>query len=379
MQSGSLAQSNLTSGPNNRKIALTNADSWLGCRTACQLAQELEKKCEDVQLVCMVRKTEHLDKLKKFKNVHIEKVDYEDEKSLEKAFRGVSCTILFPEMDERRAKYARHVIQAMKNQHVKSCMLISVQNAGDSSSHLKEIQSFHEIEKEVQQHSEGYLILRKSILNQWFFLWAPIVQERGEFPISTTKQCEMVPLDVCDLICAIQTIVVDKCRQSHQAGSTELFNFGQYTNKVYTLTGPQKITAERLVEELRDVTGEKIKIKEVSREELKKYFESLRKRSGEFHDDGEGGVDADMHQDLLDRSLASAGSDDHSDDDDRDDHHRFMPNEAAINLLLDELELVRKGESGFVSGDLEKITGHSGRTTREFLRKEKDAFKPRRN
>ncbi|KAG0321213.1 hypothetical protein BGZ99_004066 [Dissophora globulifera] len=379
MQSGSFAQSNMTPGPNNRKIALTNADSWLGCRTACQLAQELKKKCEDVQLVCMVRKTEHLDKLKKFKNVHIEKVDYEDEKSLEKAFRGVSCTIIFPEMDEHRAKYARHVIQAMKNQHVKSCMLISVQNAGDSSSHLKEIQSFHEIEKEVQQHSEGYLILRKSILNQWFFLWAPIVQERGEFPISTTKQCEMVPLDVCDLICAIQTIVVDKCRQGYQAGSTDFFNFGQYMNKVYTLTGPQKITAERLVEELRDVTGEKIKIKEVSREELKKYFESLRKRRDEFHEDGEGGVDTDMHQDLLDRSLASAGSDDHSDNDDRDDHHRLMPNEAAINLLLDELELVRKGESGFVSGDLEKITGHSGRTTREFLRKEKDAFKPHRN
>ncbi|KAI8598029.1 hypothetical protein EDD21DRAFT_446532 [Dissophora ornata] len=401
------------------RIGLTNVDSWLGCCTAYHLAEELEKKCKDVQLVCLARKIEHLDRLKKYKNVRLEKVDYDDENSLEKALRGVRCAILIPEVDERRAKYARNVLQAMKNQDVKSCMLISVEGAGESSSHLKEISSYHEIEKDVKQHCECYIILRASILDQCFLLWAPIVKKRAEFPISTTKQCEMVPIDVCDLVCAIETIVVNECRhgeslaeissaqeqelsfspsqpqpQQHQQAdneeeqqvdSNEYYGFGQHKNKIYTLTGPQKITPESLVHELSEVTGKQIEVKEVSREELKKYFESLKKRENMSDDfqDSEGHW-CQWCSDLLASSsqysaVTITSGDYQRDHDDHGDHHHIVPNEAAINLLLDELELIRKGEAGLVSGDLEKITGEHGKSIKDFLRKEKDAFKPHRD
>ncbi|KAI1316072.1 hypothetical protein EDD11_010461 [Mortierella claussenii] len=396
---------------NVKKVVITNVDSWLGCCAAYHLAQELEKKCKGVEIICFAHKTEHLDKLKKFKNVRIHKADYESRESLEKGLHGVCLTVLIPEQDDRRVKMAKNVLEAMKSQRVKSLILISVEGAGESSSNLKEIASYHEIEKHIENHCDCYVILRKSFLNQCFMLWAPIVQEKGEFPISTDKDSEMAPLDMCDLLCAIDKLVVDCCHHKEsrnlEAGSSQLQSqesqqpshpethgsqqqqtrnedeydtFDKHKNKVYTLTGPQKITPERIVQELNDITGEKIKLKQVSREELQKYLQTLKKRE----DDGNTtDIDVDWCYSLLQASYETKRRYDHNDGDrghlgDGDhhrNHHHFAPNDATINLILDELELVKQGDAGFVSGDLEKLTGHSGKTIKDFLRKEKDAFR----
>ncbi|KAF9987119.1 hypothetical protein BGZ65_005047 [Modicella reniformis] len=371
----------------NRKIALTNADSWLGCCTAYHLAQKLEEKCEELELVCLARKPELLDKLKKFKNVRIEKVDYDDEKTLDKVLRGVTCVLLIPENDENRVQCAKSILTTMKNAQIKSCMMISVEGAGEAS-HLKELQSYREIEKEVEQY-QCYLILRKSILNQCFLLWTHVVREQAKFPISTSKQSELAPIDMCDLVCAIETLVVEHCRHGEiivapsstqqqpegngdqQTEAQDLEGFGSHKNKTYTLTGPQQVTPERIAQDLSEITGKQIEVKEVDREELKRYFESLRERENWSED-----IDADWCQRLLDNALITGTNDDHNGEHDGD---HIAPNEAAINLFLDELELVGKGGAGFVSGDLEKIIGHPGRSIKDFLQKEKDAFKPHRD
>jgi len=333
-----------------KRIALTNVDSWMGACTAMHLAKELENKCKDVQIVCMARRTENLDRLKRYKNVHLVKVDYDDEKSLERAFQGVKCTILIPENDERRVEYARNVMQSMKKQNVRSCMMISCEGADQSD--LRELKSFREIEKEVERScSDGYVILRKSFINQVLLLWSPIVQEKAEFPMTVEKDREMAPLDANDLVRAIETIVVEHCRQSNDPNK----GWGNHKNKTYTLTGPHKINPEQLVHEMGEAAGRKIQYRHVSRDELKKYFESLKKRE------------------ILSSSDALAEADR------RDgDFPRFSPNESMIQLVLDELELVKKGQAGFVSRDLEKIIGHNGQSIKDFLRKERDAFRPHR-
>ncbi|KAI7818155.1 hypothetical protein BC939DRAFT_401802 [Gamsiella multidivaricata] len=352
----------------SKRIALTGCDNWLGCCTACHLAQELEKKCKDVQLVCLTRKPEKLERLGKYKNVRIEEVDYDDEKTIEKAIRGVRCTILIAEMNERRVKQANNVLTAMKNQSVRSCMMISVEGAGESS-HLKELHSFGEIENTVKECCDEHLILRKSILNQCFLFWSPIVQEKCEFPTLTTKQCEMTPLDICDLVCAVEKIVIDHC---HGQLSEDLGGFDHHTNKTYTLTGPEKINFEQLAREIGEITGEEIEVKEVSREELKRYLEKLKHRD---HWDEE--IYVMQCQDLLGGSVHVEGGDHRGDHDGGNPH--YAPNESTTNLLLDELELIKRGEANFVSGDLEKIIGHQGKLIKDFLRKEKNAFKPHRD
>ncbi|KAG0066901.1 hypothetical protein BGZ90_001219 [Linnemannia elongata] len=362
-----------------KKIAITNVDSWLGYCIAIHLAKKLEEKCPKVHIVALACKDNthaNLDKLKKFKNVHIHKVDYNDEKSLEKAISGVSCSILIAEMTEHRVKHAKNFLCAMKKEKVKGCLFVSVAGAGNADHNLKEIMTFHEIEQMVEEHCSCYLILRKSILNQCFFLWSPIVQEKGEFPMSCTPECRMAPLDACDLCCAIETVVVEHCHDHDKATENEdstdddhsTFG-GVHKNKKYTLTGPHKITAQGLVQAMSEETGQRIQFKQVSREELKKYFESLKKCENwsELLN-----VDRCLGIVSLESLVTGGGHEEHHH---HHDHHHMVPNESMINLLLDELELIKKGEAGFVSGDLEKIIGHQGKSIQDFLRKYKDEFR----
>ncbi|KAF9125808.1 hypothetical protein BGX30_000301 [Mortierella sp. GBA39] len=373
------AMSHILPSSHTKRIAITNVDSWLGCCIAVHLAEKLEKKGPKVQIVALACKDNthtDLDKLKKFKNVHIHKVDYNDEKSLEKAISGVSCSILIPEMTEHRVKHAKNFLCAMKKEKVKECLLLSVTGAENKDHNLKEIMTFHEIEQMVEEHCSCYLVLRKSIFNQCFFLWSPIVQEKGEFPMSCTAECQMAPLDACDLVCAIETAVIEHCHDHDKVAEDEestdddhsTFG-GVHKNKKYTLTGPHKITAQGLVQAMNEETGQRVQFKQVSREELKKYFESLKRR-----EDWSEQLNFDRcHEIASPESLVAGG--DHEEHHHHRDHHHMAPNESMINLLLDELELIKKGEAGFVSGDLEKILGHQGKSVKDFLHKYKDEFR----
>ncbi|KAF9353156.1 hypothetical protein BGX26_009067 [Mortierella sp. AD094] len=353
-----------------KKIAITSVDSWIGYCSAYFLSQELAKTCPGVELVCLARKTEDLCHLEKLKNVHIHKTDYEDEKSLEKHLRDVNCVLLIPEMRERRVKLAKNVLSAMKNENVKSCLLLSVEGAGDASSHLKEIVSYHEIEKEVKDRCECYIILRRSFISQSLLYWAHHVREKTEFLITTNKDSVMVPIDMCDIIHAIGSLVTPE-------------GFGGYKNKTFTLTGPQAITMEHFIQELSEMTGQEIALKQVSREDLKKDLESTKK-----HTDLSEEFDVDKcHQypiSCLDNVTDPEGVDESSGQQHRHHRHHYhhhhyhhhAPNESTVDLILDELELVKKGEAGFISEDLQKILGRPGKELTDFLSKEKNAFKP---
>ncbi|CAO3573538.1 unnamed protein product [Mortierella alpina] len=338
-----------------KRVAITNVDSWLGYCAAYGLAQELEKKCKEVTLVCLARNTDLLDKLKGLKNVHVVKVDYSDTNQLEKALQGVRCTVLVPEMDERRAELGRNVLDAMNKQGVKSCMMISCDGASEDCN-LKSIESFCELEKQVQKScSSCYLILRKGFLNQCFFFWSFAVKEKAEFPLTIEKDNKMTPLDAHDLVGAITSIVIKKCQETDHEGE----GFGSHKNKTYTLTGPNELTPEHFVHELSDAIGKEIKFRHVERDELKKYLESL------------------MHRPVLPLHISedaptAAGGGGHG----HDGREYYPTNEAMIELLLDELEMIKRGKAGFASNDLQKILGHQGKSVQDFLRKEKDAFKP---
>ncbi|KAF9289554.1 hypothetical protein BGZ68_009136 [Mortierella alpina] len=343
-----------------KRVAITNVDSWLGYCAAYCLAQQLEKNCKDVTLVCLACNTDLLDKLKGLKNVRIIKVDYHDTGCLEKALQGVCCTVLIPEMDKHRAELGKNVLDVMNRQGIKSCMMISCDGASEEC-HLKSIESFCKLEKEVEKScSSCYLILRKGFLNQCFFFWSHAVKEAADFPLTIEKAYKMAPLDARDLVSAITSIMVKKCQETSH-GTDE---FGPHKNKTYTLTGPNELTPEHLVRELSEAIGKEVKLRHVERDELKKYLESLMRRPV---------LPLDISEDA---SAATVGGDG---DHDHDDHEYYPPSEAMIELLLDELELIKRGKAGFASNDLEKILGHQGKSIRDFLHEEKDAFKPKRD
>ncbi|KAF9318899.1 hypothetical protein BG003_010315 [Podila horticola] len=337
-----------------KSIALTNANSWVGCSAALHLSQGLEKNFKDVELVCLVRDDENLDLLKQLKNVRVEKVDYEDEATLEKALHGVSCTVMFMEMDERRVQFGKNFVAAMKKENIGSCLMVSPRGAGHSQ--LRGHQAYREVEQEVEKNISNYVILRKAILSQAFLFWSHLVEERGQFPMAMDGDTLSSHVDLIDVVDVIEAITIEHCRVTSQRPDSIVDTFGKHTNRIYTLTGPEQTNPIGIVQILNASSGNNIEFKKVPREELAQYFRSLTKHEGWEK------VDADQCDKLLNWHAGH--------------RHQFAPPLPMIDLLLDEYEWCSIDNT--LIPDMREILGREGRTLRDFFLKEKEAFKPRR-
>lgn len=337
-----------------KTIALTSADSWVGCSAALHLSQGLQKYSKDVQLVCLVRDDENLNLLKQLKNVRVEKVDYEDEASLEKALHGVSCTVMFMEMDERRVLFGKNLVAAMKKTHINSCLMVSVRGAG--SSRLRVHQAYREVEQEIEKNISNYVILRKSILSQTFLFWSHSVEERSQFPMAMNQDTLSTHVDLIDVVGVIEAVTIEHCRATSQRPDSIVDSFGKYTNKIYTLTGPEQTHPRGIVQILNASSGNNVEFKKVSREELAQYFRSLTKH------DGWEKVEADQCNKLLNWHGGP--------------RHQYALSLPMIDLLLDEFEWCSIDNT--LIPDMQEILGREGKTLRDFFLKEREAFKPHR-
>ncbi|KAF9420695.1 hypothetical protein BGZ76_004062 [Entomortierella beljakovae] len=335
-----------------KTIALTNANSWVGCSAALCLSQGLQKHFKDVQLVCLVRDDENLDMLKQLKNVRVEKVDYENEATLVKALHGVSCTVMFIEMDERRVQFGKNFVAAMKKAHINSCLMISIRGAG--SSRLRSHQAYREIEQEVEKNIPNYVILRKANLSQAFLFWSHSVEEQSQFPMAMNEDALSTHVDLIDVTSVIEAVTIEHCQATSQRPESIAGRFGKYTNKIYTLTGPEQTHPRDIVRILNASSGNSVEFKKVSREKLAQYLRSLTKH------DGWETVDVEQCNKLL-----------NSHDGPR---HQYAPSLPMIDLLLDEYEWCSIDNTPV--SDMQEILGREGKTLRDFFLKEKEAFKP---
>ncbi|KAG0043432.1 hypothetical protein BGZ89_006460 [Linnemannia elongata] len=335
-----------------KTIALTNANSWIGCSTALQLSQGLQRYFKDVQLVCLVRDDENLDVLKQLKNVRVEKVDYEDETTLERALHGVSCTVMLVEMDERRVLFGKNLVAAMKEKRVNSCLMISLRGAGQSR--MRGHQAYREIEQDIEMNIPNYVILRKTFLSQALLFWSHSVEERCQFPMAMKQDTLSTHVDLIDVVAVIETITIEHCRVTSQRPDSIVDCFGKHTNRIYTLAGPEQTHSRGIVQILNASSANNVEFKKVSREELAQYFRSLTKH------DGWGKVDADQCKKLLDWHGGP--------------RRQYAPTLPMIDLLLDEHEWCSIDNT--LVSDMKEILGREGRTLRDFFLKEKEAFKP---
>ncbi|KAH7042495.1 hypothetical protein BKA57DRAFT_441355 [Linnemannia elongata] len=335
-----------------KTIALTNANSWVGCSAALHLSQGLQRYFKDVQLVCLVRDDENLDLLKQLKNVRVEKVDYEDVTTLERALHGVSYTVMFMEMDERRTVFGKNLVAAMKKERVNSCLMVSIRGAG--SSRLPSHQAYREVEQEIEKNIPNHVILRKACLSQVFLFWSHSVEERSQFPMAMDQDTLSTHVDLIDVVAVIEAITIEHCRFTSQRPDSIVGCFGEHTNKIYTLAGPKQTHPRDIVQILNESSANNVEFKKVSREELAQYFRSLTKH------DGWEKVDADQCNKLLNRHGGS--------------RHKYAPTLFMIDLILDEHEWC--GIDNTLVSDMKEILGREGRTLRDFFLKEKEAFKP---
>ncbi|KAF9977780.1 hypothetical protein BGZ73_004847 [Actinomortierella ambigua] len=348
-------------------VAITACDSWLGYCLADYLAEKLKHRRKDIQLRCLAVNIECLDHLKKHRNIHVQEIDYDTEDSLRDAFRNVDGTILIPELDEKRVEQAKKVIDGMCQQLVKCSMLLSA--LGADAEDLPELHTFHDIEEALKDKMPCHLILRAAFKNQLFFLWQSAIQQKGELPMSVNNDSAMSPLNMHDIFHAIEAIVAifRKNREHHDhhhhhhhdSDDSHFTCFRKHTNVTYTLTGPNVVTAEQITQTLTEVIQDDIQFKSVSRNEMKQYFKSVMKRT-EWSNAAAAmiGIQASTEPSEVGHKA-----------------HILCISDALIAILLDELELTKRGEASFVTDDLRTITGHYGQTVRNFFEKEKKHFR----
>ncbi|KAG0238276.1 hypothetical protein BGW42_006556 [Actinomortierella wolfii] len=364
-------------------IAISACDSWLGYCLAEYLAEKLLKKCKNVRLLCLAVDIEHIEHLKKHKNVTVKKVNNDDEDSLCQAFSKVEGAIIIPEAHEKRVEQAEKLIACMNKQNVKYAMLFS--SVGADSEGLPELNKFLEIEKTLKDKMSRYLILRVAWLDQIFFLWRSAIQNYGSFPISIDKNSKFAPVDMRDVLYAIENIVVHFCESEgghcchlhdnrhhghghdhhhshnhedhhhhsndhdHDHDHEDVSDFGKYVNKTLTLIGPCSLTIQQIIESLSEAMRKEIELKSVTREEMKEYLDSLMNRQGASS--------------TTDRSASGHGGGD------------FGLNDTMIALLLDKLDSIKRGDADFTSGHLAKLIGGHGHTVCHFFEREKDYFR----
>jgi len=331
-----------------KQLIVTNADGWVGNCIALHLNSKIggQDPKTQMKIVCLARDPSKCDRLKR-EGMEVHKVDYNDVNNISQLIRNSHGVIYVPEMNEKRVEWARNMGQAMKKERVHCSLIVSFVGA---DSQKKELRAYYEMEKEIKENCEDWCIVRKSLLMETFFLWSAIVQDKSEFPLCVQKDSQFAPLCLTDLCNAVTEIIQQQARQDTHV----------HRKQTYTLTGPQKLTAQQLVHELQNAIGGgyDIKFKEVSRHELENYLRSLRQRS----------PFTEVFNEVVETGGGGTGG---------HDKRMDVPNDTEINVILEYLEYVKEGKANFTSDDLKKITGNEGEPIRRFFEKHSKEFRPR--
>jgi len=294
-------------------IAITAADTWRGGSITYWILHNI--KSEFSQVCALVRHEDRAEELKK-DGATLKKIDYDKHETIEDALKGVHYVILVIEDDKNFVKEAEKVICAAKKSNVECILFLS--SAMVEHADKPRLRELKEIEDKVSKYEKQHVILRISIPDQVFLLWSHFIQEKGKFPLSVEPKNKWAPIDIHDVGRVIHHLLSthEKLGQSDK-------------KKTIVITGPELLKAEEIVERFDKGADFKVKFETVSREELKKYLETLK------------------HKGLLPP---------------KPDDHEYYPryyliDDGLIELILELFDTVREGKAEQHTDEVKKITG----------------------
>ena len=236
-------------------LAITAANGKLGQAVIAEL-QKLKIAPSNVRLTA--RSTEKLGDL----NIHgfdVERADYDDPASMEKAFAGIDTLLLISSAGPNEARIANHrsAIDAAKKVGVKRIVYTSFTNPTPES---KFIWAAPHVDSEAYLKASGltYIILRD---NQYALNLDSLLaqaKESGVFAIpgATGKVAYITHQDVASAIVAVLT------------------GKGQ-DNTIYELTGPEAFNADDIAKVLSAELGKKISVIDATLDSFKEFFRSI--------------------------------------------------------------------------------------------------------
>ncbi|ORZ09674.1 hypothetical protein BCR41DRAFT_134375 [Lobosporangium transversale] len=305
-------------------LAITACDSYEGRLLAEALATHLEEQyfqnsLQDSfngslpQLICLARDIEKVGDIKERPVCKVIQINYDHPESLTIALRGTQTVVLVPEIEPQREEWANNLVDAMVQEKVLRCIVIS--SIGTDAKDKDQLRRFSTVEDKVKGSIQRWTILREGFPFQALFYWAEMVQKEGILGMTIRQDIEFAPLDIANLgdalvavmfpsatdhqqvydedregdnrkVCNItKPITADLTGLVEPTGGTDRFD-----GQIYTLTGPETVTGPKLADELTRALKQKgcssadddniplpINYKIIDRNTLKEYLCRLRK------------------------------------------------------------------------------------------------------
>ncbi|KAF9429743.1 hypothetical protein BGZ94_009642 [Podila epigama] len=411
------------------------------------------------QIVCLARDLTKCTSLQNCRFVKLVQISFDKPDIIAVALRGIKSVVLVPTMEENQVDMAHQLLDIMAKEQVIRCILISA--IGTDAPEKGHLNNYRRIEEKVESTMQRWTILRQGFLFECLFYWIPMVQNQGIIGMPIGPEFEFTPLHIGNLGDALVSVTfpsTDNDGDGHGNIRGHMVNDGvgdmnsammqstatpkliktlrhipltseRFDRQTYTLTGPQRMTGPKLVEQLnqalknRPETSDKastkhneechnnsnlatpVTYKTITRDECKTYLFSLRETNMPPKDDSPGFFvsisrvfDRQRHmwdmsalfkslkgvsenpvgqnrQDMVgdetgarkDSMIPSKGSEPHVE----------PPNNTEVEMLLDLMDYINEGKASFLSGDFEKITGHQGMGPEKFFEKHGPEFRQR--
>ncbi|KAI9288166.1 hypothetical protein BC943DRAFT_350305 [Umbelopsis sp. AD052] len=343
-------------------IIVTGGETFIGYNIALRLCDEIDRRRSSknykVRVLCSNK--DGLDKLEK-RGAELHVVRYEDQENLRQHLRHVSLVVLTLNDREQRARDARNIIECAQQERCQSIQLISHIGCDRTNENQRGLYDFQEVEECLKNKYQNgrWVILRLNFVQQWFYLWSPMIEDHGKLRLNVKEDSKFAPVSMNDVLDACMKVA------SKNQNDEEFCVFEQYHQKTFQFTGRDAVNAREIARELsRAVEGRQIQFEPISMEDMKQYFEEIRQ---------------DQRMLISSMQVFEKSSQDSQSKHDKDNlipQGKYLT-DSVINQTLSYLELVRENQVNEATSDIHKVTGNEPISLKNFFKDNRDQFRGR--
>ncbi|CAG8674321.1 14930_t:CDS:2 [Cetraspora pellucida] len=245
-------------------ICITSCDRYLGNGIARVLLNDRKQHGQKYQVRVLAR---DISNLNEFKNLGAEviQIDYNKTETIERALTGSLWVLWIPESDNDRLNLAKIFADACKKVGVGNLLFASILGADDADE--KCLREFREMERKAESIVDRHCILRSALFVQCLHYFSKRIIEKNQLTLPIRRESRMAPIHLNDVYCSIHRIICDEHCQLRDMDKN-------HQKRHYTLTGPESISTNTLIDMMNVVTDARIEFMEIKRQECEEYLRS---------------------------------------------------------------------------------------------------------
>ncbi|KAG9290403.1 hypothetical protein G9A89_007134 [Geosiphon pyriformis] len=366
---------------NNNTFAISATDRWISNNITRALLSTWRDQWNIVALTndCDDR---HVRQLKQ-RGADVREINYGNTRDIERDLRDVDWLLFIAEANHDRVEQAQELARAANNAGVSGVIVLSLQGADRANT--KTHRDYHEIERIWKDEIEGVTVVRISLLHESVWLWSQNIKENGELNWTLDQEDdEFAPISLDDVVDVIENLV------AHKNGNLRDEPDQRDERQTYTLTGRDTLRGADVVDIINSVISGEVEYREVNRQQLENYLESLEKwhdrddredRDDDRESRRRSRRDSERQDGRFDRDNNRRGNQRRGRFDDEGYNYQrpYLPlRRTDVQLILDTFDFIQEGY-GRSTRDVREITGRDPEPLYNFFEENKEDFETERD